>query len=918
MHTRALVTLFVLAWCGAAQAEISFTDVSESAGIDRSGESYGASWGDLDGDGYPDLFVSMHRRQPSLFLNTRKGDFIDVGKQTFRWLNNPNADTHGGTWFDFDNDGDQDLFVTTGIGNPDQFLVNDRGALIDRTAALGVVERAWGGRLPVWLDYDNDGLPDFVMTQLGGIADLMRQLPGGGFVRRTGDVRMLCRPWQYAQLLDVTGDGRLDLVCPDREVYPHRIWNTLPVPWQDVTDRIPPVDTVADSVLADFDNDGRMDVFLLGRVQTHPSGVSLGNDEHLLEARLMGETKSFDFVTSGEVTFEIYQEGFGLPRVRIGNAGMIPSESTITLSPSDPRVAGMPPDPGLTPILFIGFDPQTERWTVQMRSRTEDGEQIWSEVYFVIRSTEPIRNPRAQGLWVTDRPAAPTLLLNRGTEFEDVTIAAGLDEPVECVSAAAGDFNNDMHVDLFLACRRAASNIENILYENRGDGTFVRVAGAGGAAGPIGLAVSEGAGTAETVAVADYDLDGYLDLFVTNGLNLSPVGVGGPLKLYRNNGGSNRWIELDLVGTGSHREAVGARVEVSAGGVVQTRVKNGSYHRWAHDHTRMHFGLAQEERADITIHWPSGLTETHTDVAAGAVYRATEGAGIAVISPDTAAPYACGLPEDPIIERGVFVGRRCYDDTWQVRVSDGGGDERITYRGRLISAEPYVGTAIPRGLESGVDVLEVEGSEIRFAFSTRSGDWDGFDFRIQPGSQTCFILEEPLETRVHLGIRRDRVPIEFELISGGLCPGREPPPPIVPDPDDDPGDGDGSGDGDDPGNDDDGAGDGDDDGDGSGDGDDSGSGNGGTGGSGGSDDDSGDGDGDGNGPGDDGGNPQEPSAQTGGGGSGSLSIAALLFAFASLPVMIRRRGVRRHRERTGQESRQTMIGINEGAREVRI
>jgi hypothetical protein len=786
MHTRALVTLFVLAWCGAAQAEISFTDVSESAGIDRSGESYGASWGDLDGDGYPDLFVSMHRRQPSLFLNTRKGDFIDVGKQTFRWLNNPNADTHGGTWFDFDNDGDQDLFVTTGIGNPDQFLVNDRGALIDRTAALGVVERAWGGRLPVWLDYDNDGLPDFVMTQLGGIADLMRQLPGGGFVRRTGDVRMLCRPWQYAQLLDVTGDGRLDLVCPDREVYPHRIWNTLPVPWQDVTDRIPPVDTVADSVLADFDNDGRMDVFLLGRVQTHPSGVSLGNDEHLLEARLMGETKSFDFVTSGEVTFEIYQEGFGLPRVRIGNAGMIPSESTITLSPSDPRVAGMPPDPGLTPILFIGFDPQTERWTVQMRSRTEDGEQIWSEVYFVIRSTEPIRNPRAQGLWVTDRPAAPTLLLNRGTEFEDVTIAAGLDEPVECVSAAAGDFNNDMHVDLFLACRRAASNIENILYENRGDGTFVRVAGAGGAAGPIGLAVSEGAGTAETVAVADYDLDGYLDLFVTNGLNLSPVGVGGPLKLYRNNGGSNRWIELDLVGTGSHREAVGARVEVSAGGVVQTRVKNGSYHRWAHDHTRMHFGLAQEERADITIHWPSGLTETHTDVAAGAVYRATEGAGIAVISPDTATPYPCAWepPIDPARDRGIFIVRNCVNGVWQLHAVDGNSASTISYRGSVSSSLPFVNVT-QRSIETFDEVRQTP-STIDFVFNVRNGSRDAVEFTLAENASVCISIEAPADAMVRYGPLARPVPRRFDPITLGPCPGEdpgpepEPPPPAQP------------------------------------------------------------------------------------------------------------------------------------------
>ena len=44
-------------------------------------ESYGASWGDLNGDGYPDLFVSNHRTQPSLFLNQGNGTFIDIGDQ---------------------------------------------------------------------------------------------------------------------------------------------------------------------------------------------------------------------------------------------------------------------------------------------------------------------------------------------------------------------------------------------------------------------------------------------------------------------------------------------------------------------------------------------------------------------------------------------------------------------------------------------------------------------------------------------------------------------------------------------------------------------------------------------------------------------------------------------------------------------
>ena len=98
-------------------AEISFVDVARTAGVDRAGESYGASWGDLDGDGYPDLFASNHREQPSLFLNRRNGRFHETGPQVLTWRNRSRADTHGGSWSDFDNDGDEDLLVSAGTGN---------------------------------------------------------------------------------------------------------------------------------------------------------------------------------------------------------------------------------------------------------------------------------------------------------------------------------------------------------------------------------------------------------------------------------------------------------------------------------------------------------------------------------------------------------------------------------------------------------------------------------------------------------------------------------------------------------------------------------------------------------------------------------------------------------------------------------
>ncbi len=145
---------------------------------------------------------------------------MDVGAQTLDWQNRPHADTHGGSWADYNNDGQQDLMISTGTGNLSQFLVNQNQRLVDLTVPLGLGETNLGGRLPVWFDYDKDHLPDVVVTQYGGVAKLFHQNPNGTFTDTTTTVKVLCKRFHYGQLLDANNDGQLDFVCPDEPNVP--------------------------------------------------------------------------------------------------------------------------------------------------------------------------------------------------------------------------------------------------------------------------------------------------------------------------------------------------------------------------------------------------------------------------------------------------------------------------------------------------------------------------------------------------------------------------------------------------------------------------------------------------------------------------------------------------------------------------
>ena len=125
IFTRLLLGFPSLLAVTVCPAQVVFDDVTEGSGVEYTGESYGASWGDMNNDGLPDLYVNHHRNPSGLYVNRGDETFLDRSAEIDSWQITPRSDVHGAAWADYNNDGHLDLFVTAGSKNNSQFLVND-------------------------------------------------------------------------------------------------------------------------------------------------------------------------------------------------------------------------------------------------------------------------------------------------------------------------------------------------------------------------------------------------------------------------------------------------------------------------------------------------------------------------------------------------------------------------------------------------------------------------------------------------------------------------------------------------------------------------------------------------------------------------------------------------------------------------
>jgi ASPIC and UnbV/FG-GAP-like repeat len=597
-----------------------FVDVAPAAGVAFENRTYppfltlplrfgmirfgpgGITAADVDGDGWADLFIP-DGVAARLFRNRRDGTFEDVTERAgLGGLSGVSV----GLFADVDDDGDEDLFVSRTFEPNQLFLNRGDGTFEDATARSGL-DADCCTTVAAMADVDNDGDLDLYV---GRYLDPRREIPTT-FYARNGEPNQLYRNDGGGTFTNVTaaagvGDTGLCLGAvfgdydddgdPDLFVANDFGRKTL---YRNEGDGTFSDVTVAAGTLAygagmsasfaDVDNDGRFDLYV-AHIRSEDGWFAAAPTvaRYMVNSFRQGVWRS-DMPLYAEI---FRQSGFGF----VGVFQQMASGNTLLRNRGDGTFEDVSWQARANPPGWF--------WGSVVADLDNDG---WQDVY------------SANG-WVYGRPGTEIELdfLNNVVSKQDVYKTGAFFNPDTFGGLSWHGYERNRHL------------------RNDGDGTFTEI---GHAAGTDLVRNSRG------VAVADFWNRGALDLAV--------AASGDRHALLRNEvGPRHHWLEVDLAGgagrlaNGSNRNAVGARVEVEAGGLRQVRevVLGDSY--GSESSLRLHFGLGDETAVErLTVRWPrSGIVQTFGPLGADRIVAVAEGVDELVVEdfrpPPPAGPSA--------------------------------------------------------------------------------------------------------------------------------------------------------------------------------------------------------------------------------------------------------------------------------------
>ena len=492
----------------------------------------------------------------------------------------------GCAFLDYDRDGWQDLLLINGTDWPGHkkrrttlqlYRNNGNGTFTDVTARAGLDVEMYGMGVAVG-DYNNDGFPDILITCVGQNR-LFRNTGNGTFV-------------------DVTNSSGLG----KREGFS------------------------TSAVWFDYDRDGLLDLFVCNYVKW--------SAEHDVFCSLDGRHKSYCTPEAyrGATCWLFHNRGDGTFEDVTAASGIFDSSS---------KSLGVAlfEDKGGWPDVLVANDTQPNKLYRNQRNGTFKDAAVEAGLAF---STEG-KARAGMGIDVADFDNSGTpgvaitnfdnemigLYRMSGKSFEDIAPQSGVGIASRNslgFGCAFLDVNLDGWLDFAVANGHIDETVRNIrgnvgyaqppqLFLNRGKGMFHDVAA------EVGGSFDQPK-VGRGLAYADFDRDGDLDLLITTN--------NGPAYLYRNDLlGGNRSIRFRLVGTKSNRDAIGARVRIFTGSLIQSRLVKGGSSYLSQSELPVTFGLEKRGRIDrAVIDWPSGRMEEYKNLAAGRCYECTEGKGI--------------------------------------------------------------------------------------------------------------------------------------------------------------------------------------------------------------------------------------------------------------------------------------------------